>query len=47
MHGRDLLRPLYVRPRSQGGILTLAVRVTDVAQPEGGIPIRFRDKCRP
>lgn len=35
MYGRSLWRPFYVRPRSEGGILTLAVRVTDIAQPEG------------
>ena len=36
MYGRSLWRPFYVRSRSsEGGILTLAVRVTDVAQPEG------------
>lgn len=35
MCGRSLWRPFYVRPRSEGGILTLAVRVTDIAQPEG------------
>ena len=46
MYGRSLWRPFYVRPRSEGGILTLTVRVTDIAQPEGEHQSVSEIKCR-